>query len=84
MIVHTQGILPNVSLDFSDIAEIYVALGVFVLNILISIIFLYFVINTIKVVRSEGEQKSKLLVNIVGMFLVFSFWGIIYSIRAFF
>ena len=83
MIVHAQGILPNISLDFSDIAEIYVALGVFVLNILISIIFLYFVINTIKVVRSEGEQKSKLLVNIVGMFLAFSFWGIIYSIRAF-
>ena len=84
MIVHTQGILPNISLDFSDIAEIYVALGVFVLNIMISIIFLYFVINIIKVVRSEGEQKSKLLVNIVGMFLAFSFWGIIYSIRAFF
>ena len=83
MIVHAQGILPNISLDFRDVAEIYVGLGVFVLNILISIIFLYFVINTIKVVRSEGEQKSKLLVNIVGMFLVFSFWGIIYSIRAF-
>ena len=83
MIVHAQGILPNISLDFSDVAEIYVGLGVFVLNILISIIFLYFVINTIKVVRSEGEQKSKLLVNIVGMFLAFSFWGIIYSIRAF-
>ncbi len=73
-------------MDFKDLVQMFIDLGLKIIPLLGVIAFLVFIIGVGRFIRNTGESKEAdkgmLIWGVIGLFILFTIWGIIAFLRS--